>query len=72
MHQPVMSQADACTSQAYEFMYCMHYPMMSQADAYSYCMGPVFFILSWIYLYLQLLWYVYSSYVKCLYIYGRF
>jgi hypothetical protein len=30
MHWPVISQADACTSQAYEWIYCMHCPMMSQ------------------------------------------
>ncbi len=56
MHRPaVTSQANACTSQAYACMYCMHCPMMSQADACSYCMGSIVLILSWIYLYLQLL-----------------
>ncbi len=38
MHPPVMSQADASTSQADACTYCMHYPMMSQANAWSYCM----------------------------------
>jgi hypothetical protein len=33
MHWPVMSQADACTSQAYACMYSMHWPVMSQAAA---------------------------------------
>ncbi len=56
MHQPVTSQANACTSHAYGCMCCMHCPMTSQADACSYCMGSVVLILSRIYLYLQLLW----------------
>jgi hypothetical protein len=58
-HQPVMSQANACTSQAYACMYFMHCPMMSQTDAWSYCMGSVVWILSQIYLYLQLLCAIY-------------
>ncbi len=57
MHQPVTSQADACTSQAYACMYCMHCPMTSQANACSYCMDSVVLIFSRIYLYLQLLCY---------------
>ncbi len=56
MHRPVISQANACTSQACACMYCMHCPVTSQADACSYCMGSVVLILSQIYLYLQLLW----------------
>ncbi len=48
MHQPVMSQADACTSKAYACKFCMHCPMMSQANACSYCRGSVVLILSWI------------------------
>ncbi len=55
MYRPVMSQADACTLQAYACMYCMHCPMMSQGDAGSYCMGSVVLILSRIHLYLQLI-----------------
>ncbi len=56
MYQPVMSQADTCTSQAYACMYCMHCPRMSQAKACRYCMGPVVLISSlMIYFYLQLL-----------------
>jgi len=50
MHWPVISQADACTSQAYAWIYCMHCPMMSQANACSYCMGSVVLISFWIYL----------------------
>ncbi len=56
MHSPVMSQANACTWQAYACMCCMLCPMMLQADACSYCMGSVVLILPRIYLYLQLLW----------------
>jgi len=56
MHRPMMSQADACTSQAYTCMYCMHCPIMSQADACNYCMGYVVLFLSRIYPYLQLHW----------------
>jgi hypothetical protein len=56
MLRPVMSQANACTSQAYACMYCMHCPLTSQADACSYCMCSIVLILSRIYLYLQLLW----------------
>jgi hypothetical protein len=55
MYWLVMSQANACASQAYVCMYCMHYPMMSQADACSYCTGSVVLISSRIYIYLQLL-----------------
>jgi len=50
-----MSQANACTSQAYACMYCMHCPMTSQANADSYCMSSVVLILCQIYLYLHLL-----------------
>ncbi len=50
MHQPVTSQVDACTSQAYACMYCMHCPMTSKANACSYCMGSVVSISSQIYL----------------------
>ncbi len=56
IHCCMTSQADACSSQAYACMYCIHCPMTSKADAYSYYMGSVVLILSWIYLYLQLLW----------------
>ncbi len=56
MHRHVMSQVNACTSQAYACMYCMNCPMMSQANSCSYCMGSVVLISSWIFLYLQLLW----------------
>ncbi len=48
MHQPVMSQANAC-------MYCMQCPMMSQANACNFCMGSIVLISSQIYLYLLLL-----------------
>ncbi len=62
MHQPVTSQANACTSQAYACMYCMHCPMMSEVDACSYCLGSVVLISSQIYLYLQPLWFQFRSF----------
>ncbi len=61
MHQPVTPQADTCTSQAYACMYCMHGPMMSQGDACSYYTDSVVLISSQIYIYLQLLWVLFSS-----------